>query len=655
MCKLNGFDWLCGISTSRAARGFFLLWLCGLGTVGAAGNVHELPGLSISGWRVALPEAGTTFAMPVSALVYEPLLDVQVRNFAEGQADVTLRGGIFENTGFAIGAATLFDPQTGHYFAEIPIPSSMLGAPEVLTGSANALVGFNSAVGTVRYRWQPVRKGIHLEAGFGDHGLNRQEALVAENFALGSNGHRLGVEVSGARSESDGALAFGDHQFQRVAARLQWLTPHSQSDVFIGTQEKFFGWPYLYAPKSLHQALTAFGASGTGAETEDLQTTLLLLNHRRSHSHGFWEMTAYYRKNRDDYEFDRFAPGLFNPYEHETEVFSGALQGEYAFGTSRVRFGGQWLADAIDSTSLTWVPPTTLPPGQSLEDFSPFQSRSYFQAAIDFGRSRGFADGNLSWLIGAQFAGSNRDEEALAPYARIAYETESWILFADAAGNSQLPGYTALASNPNSGLFRGNLFLGREASRQAEIGTTWRQGTGAETFLETSLVAYFRSDEDLVDWVFSANTPTARSAQPVDTDTAGLEALAHWRSPRFEALASYAFVDKSFAFADPAIDASFYALNYAEHRLTMALIWKPLEGVQLRMDNEWRQQRENFLREGDDQAFLSTFALSWTPAFLEKLTLSATVQNVWDTAFEEVPGVPGSPRTWLVGIRYLWK
>ena len=53
--------------------------------------------------RVANQSPTATFAMPISGLRFEPRVDLQSRNFAEGQADVTIRGGIFENTGFSVG------------------------------------------------------------------------------------------------------------------------------------------------------------------------------------------------------------------------------------------------------------------------------------------------------------------------------------------------------------------------------------------------------------------------------------------------------------------------------------------------------------------------------------------------------------------------
>src|SRR5215210_6819489 len=90
------------------------------GCVGAALHAQttlSMPGVTVYSPRIANQSPAGTFAMPVSALRYEPRVDIQARNLAEGQADVTIRGGIFENTGFQVGSATLVDPQTGHYFA----------------------------------------------------------------------------------------------------------------------------------------------------------------------------------------------------------------------------------------------------------------------------------------------------------------------------------------------------------------------------------------------------------------------------------------------------------------------------------------------------------------------------------------------------------
>ena len=125
-------------------------------------KLYELDTVETVSQRIALKDSLTTFSMPVSALKYEPLVDVQSRNSVESQGDVTIRGGIFENTGFMLGSATLFDPQTGHYYAEIPVSPHMLSRASVLTGSANAFSGFNSSVGSINYQWSAIRPNQKL-------------------------------------------------------------------------------------------------------------------------------------------------------------------------------------------------------------------------------------------------------------------------------------------------------------------------------------------------------------------------------------------------------------------------------------------------------------------------------------------------------------
>src|SRR5690606_29448182 len=137
---------------------------------------------------------------------------------------VTLRGGIFENTGFRVGAATLIDPQTGHYFAEVPIAPEMLDGPRVLVGSDNALLGFNSSVGTVGFGWTEIDDGGSVSVGFGDNELNYQRLRHARILSTDARSRsRWGAEIEASRSESDGTIDNGDHAFTRLSGRLQRL------------------------------------------------------------------------------------------------------------------------------------------------------------------------------------------------------------------------------------------------------------------------------------------------------------------------------------------------------------------------------------------------------------------------------------------------
>jgi vitamin B12 transporter len=588
--------------------------------------VVELPPFVLLGTRVANEEPVGTFPMPVSGLRFEPLVDIQARNLAEGQADVTVRGGIFENTGFRVGTVSLFDPQTGHYFAEIPIAPAMLLPVRVATGSENAFGGFNSTVATLSYDWAPIRPRGEITLAAGGDRLRRGSVYVAAARPMES-GFTVGVDADFARSRSDGPLPGGDHDFTRATARLQWRSDRSQTDLFTGYQEKFFGWPNLYTP---------FGF----LETEDLATTLVVLEHRLGERDGDYLAGALlWRRHVDDYEVDRTRPGLSNPFEHETRVVAGALEGRRAWDEAwAVRARAEIVADEIESTALT---------------FGRFRSRTYLHAATQVEHRAALGDGQLTTRAGGVFDTDNRGRSFAAPAVEVAWADAAgrWQrrFHVESSGSSQVPGYTALASNPSAGLFLGNPNLGRERSRNWEVGAALAHGDR----WSAQAALFHRADRDLVDWTFRQGV-TARRANAVDIDTTGFEAVVTHRWPTGRVVVGYTWLDKDADYGDAAVDASFYALNFARHRATLAVVWRPVAAVELRVDHEWRRQQPNFLRRSGSQALLGSAGLHWFPPFAAGFEVSAQVDNLWQDRFEEVPAVPAAPRRYALGVAYRW-
>jgi hypothetical protein len=588
-----------------------------------AQQAYDLPKLTVYSNQVANQEPATTFAMPVSALQFEPRVDVQARNLPEGQADIAIRGGIFENTGFKIGAVALYDPQTGHYFAELPVAPAMLTPPTVLTGADNAVAGFNAEVGTVAYGWRPIATRGNVFFGFGNDHTNVQSYYQGFAVPDGSGARRLAADVALDRSESDGSVPFGDHNFKRVATRLQQHGPSEQTDLFFGWQDKFFGWPNLYTP---------FGFN----ETEHLRTALLAFNHRAWTSPGdYWQLGAYYRRNFDDYEFNRAVPGASNPFEHTTHVRALALDGRHEAGAWAVVYGAQYLHDDIRSTSLT---------------FGPFNSRDYWKIAVVPEYTAATAAGRLTWRAGATYDDTNRDTSALSPVLEVAWARPSGVRFyAHYAESTQVATYTALKSNPNAGLFRGNQSLGRETSRNLETGAEFVHGPWK---VQTAL--FHRHDGRLVDWTFRRGV-TARTANPVDITTTGLEVVAVMNTARVDLILGYSFLEKDADYGSALVDASFYALNFPRHRLTAAVVARLAAGWELRMDNEYRVQEPNLLRTaGGNEAVLSSVGLYWTPMRGRGLELSLRVDNLWDSSFQEVPAVPAARRQLAFGAAWRW-
>lgn len=607
---------------------YCLVWLGGVVPVAihAQGAVN-LPEVTVYSTRVANQSSAAAFAMPISALRYEPRVDIHGRNLAEGQADITIRGGTFENTGFQLGAVTLGDPQTGHYLAELPVAPAMMGVPRIVTGADLALGAANATAGAVAYAWRPVQTAGAATLSVGEDNLRRAEVYQGRRSAPIGSGRRLGIDVALAHSRSAGAIPFGDHEFNRGNLRLQTSTGNSQTDLVAGYQAKFFGWPNLYTP---------FGSM----ESENLQTALFLLNHRLERGAGeYLEAGVFHRRNKDDYAFNRFAPvGATHPFQHTTWLSGGAVSARHRWSEFTVDLRAEIQGDKLESTSL---------------NAGRYRARTLTKLSTVAGREwRAAGGGRFAARAGGTFDDTNRDHGEFSPMVEIAREFAAggWQrLYTSYAKTTQVPTYTALNSSASAGLFRGNPNLGRSASHNVEIGAMGNAGGWS-----TEAAAFFRRDRALVDWTFRQSV-VARTANAVDVDVTGLELVARRSWPRCDVVFGYTALTKDADYRGATVDGSFYALNYARHRLTAAFSVRLGRGCELRIDNTARWQAGNILRiVGGDRTLTTAAGLLFRPAWARGFEVSLRVDNAWNARFQEVPAVPASPRQFSFAIGSTW-
>ena len=622
---------------------YFSCLATSLGFFTQAYAAEELPALTVMGQETANQRPATTYETAISNLEFDPRVDMQVRNMTEAQGDLTIRGGTFENTGVQVGSATLLDPQTGHYTTELPIAPEMLSEPKILTGPDNALRGFNSNTGTVSYSWSKITPRGSLTIGGGDHNLNFQRIHHALTGAYGdSQDWTWGAEIEGSRSESDGTISYGDHAFDRTSGRIQLLGPDSQTDLFAGYQDKFYGWPGMYT------------ANTERKETEDYQTQLYYLNHIQSYDEdSTWEASLFHRIVNDHYILKREIPlwvigsTQWAGY-HETQVSGLAFSGKHFVNENlAINYHTQFASDEIDTfTEYNGTRYKGLDRGD-------FTSRDYLKLSLlpEYSIARS-ANEKLILQAGATFDDTNRNSSEVSPIFRITRQktmdnsySETYLGYSQ---SSQVVGYTAVGGNDTGGLFRSNHNLDRETSKTIELGhfiktDTWK--------LDSNI--FYRWDNDLTDWTYFTGDVN-RTANPVDTKTFGFELVASRKWEKFEAIASYSYLKKKEDYKKPDFVGSFYALNYPEHRLTLGVMWNPIDSLQIRVDNEWREQRKNEIRTGPDSAFNSHLAASYYPSQFNDLELFLAYDKPWDEDFQDIPGTPGRGDQFSFGATYSW-
>lgn len=593
-----------------------------------AEEAKVLESIAVTARRVANLQPASSYSSTATELRFDPQINLQARGLPEGQADITVRGGLFENTGFRLGAVTVTDPQTGHYAVEIPIDPSMLSSPQVLTDFDNGLNAFNASVATVSYGFTPISGGGSLSAGMGTDALLYASLRASRSRQLES-GSTFGATLSASGSRGDGTVTDGDHEFKRASGHLQWLSNDHETNLLFGYHDKFAGWPGMY---------TGFA---TLPETDHTKIGLAVLDHRWSTANGWWEVAGAYRWLENDYDFDRRTQenGTPGSFEHETRAFSLALAGSQHVAGLDWHLSGQITADElVRSTDLT---------------NGHFNSRTFGSLGLAPGREWRLDSGSMvSFRAGLRADISNRDENALAPMFLFAWQRPTGSGFdrfdLEYARATQLPGYTALNSPP-SGLFGGNPDLQREYADTLKLGYTresvsWKAGASL----------FQRRDNDLVDWTYREGAPYVRQANAVDIDVTGFEGLLGWQSATLEITAAYAWLHKDEDYGNSDVDASYYALNYARHRFTLAAIWQPVRAWEVRLDNEYRVQQENSLRSSSDRAYIASLSVSWQPVSLPSLRLKLIADNLTNNDFQEFPGTPPMGRQLSAALAFNW-
>ena len=168
------------------------------------------------------------------------------------------------------------------------------------------------------------------------------------------------------------------------------------------------------------------------------------------------------------------------------------------------------------------------------------------------------------------------------------------------------------------------------------------------------ITAFYRIDDELVDWTYESGAPFARQANVVDIDVAGVAIVfgKSWQS--LDLVAGYTFLDKDADYGSTTVDASFYALNFARQRATLAISYQMGDRLQFRLDNEYREQEANPLRTSSDNAFLISASLAWEPRNGHGLGVALIADNLGDDDYEQFPGTPAVGQQLSLSVRYDW-
>jgi iron complex outermembrane receptor protein len=572
-------------------------------------------------------------ALPVQTLAdilqYLPGVDVRTRGANGAQADISMRGGTFDQVLVLLNGVPLSDFHTGHYALNIPVSTEMIERVEVLQGtSANLHGAFSGAINIVTRNTPDL--SLKLTAGM--NGLVNPElaASIQKNEAL----FNLSAEYSRAegyyapRPTEKEATACRNSDFQ--LANIYFQTRWRGLDVQAGAQWKDAGLGMGYGFGSQDQfdaTLTAF-ASG-----------------RYEHRWGAWRLDAQasYRANYDRYEWHR-DQRLYGNF-HFAQTASAALSAHYASRVGTTSFGVSVRNENMHSTNLG---DTINPDGQvpNVKDFPLSQVRVLDLVKggnrfhTNYYAEQTFYYAGLSASIGINGTYNTQFGHHLGGGANIGYEfKKAGTIYANANRSLRMPTFTDLYYNAGNQL--GNRNLKPEEAWLLSVGYK-----GTRSGLSWSADWYYRWGKNIIDWVY-VPTDTKRpfhAENQQQVNATGLELSLAYRLNEWLRCVS---VDYAYTYLDLDLkEAGSRYLDYLSHKLAIHLE----HGIYKGLGASWTvrfQKREGQYNnaEGEVADYKPVWLLDGSVYWQNKyLRVSADCTNMTNSRYYDYGGIlqPGA-------------
>ena len=432
--------------------------------------------------------------MPVHTIAdimaYLPGVDVRSRGASGAQADISLRGGTFDQVLILVNGIPLQDTQTGHYALNIPVPPALIERIEVLQGSATHLTdAFTGAINIITRDGEEDRYHIGMSAGtnsevcpsFSGHwsrGALRINAAAEYNRSDG-------YYAPAANSREQEALMNSDCQSANVYLQTRWRA----LDVQAGAQYKDAGLG------------TGYGYAST--DQFDATRTMFASARYKGRLKERWSMTAQvsYRGQYDRYEWHR-GTVLNRHWTHQTQA---GVQAHYASPIGRTTVGGAFKSDFIRSSNMG--------------------EHHRWQATLN-------AEQQLVWrglaaCVGIAGHYNSWNGWYASGAANIGYSFgQRGSVYIGAGRSVRMPTWTDMFYQ--AGVQRGNPALQAEKAWMLSVGGqyTWHWEQAGQLHLSGD--AYYRWGKDIIDWTYHETDGLFYATNQNRVDAFGIELVAHY-------------------------------------------------------------------------------------------------------------------------------
>ncbi len=565
-------------------------------------------------------------------------IDVLQRGPHGAQADISLRGGSFDQVAILLNGINLTNPQTGHYSFDIPINISDIERIEIVHGPASLVYGasaFAGGINIITKKDAASNAYVKLEGGM--HNSLNTEARGA--YKTASTLHQF----SAGYKRSDGYMNNSDYNMLNLLWQSRFDIQKNTLDLQMGFNNKEYGANTFYSPSYPNQF-------------DDTESMFISIKGETNGKLKFIPQ-LYWNRHNDCFQLIREGtsnvPDWYTNHNyHQTDVFGTNLTFQYASKLGITSFGGEFRNEGIMSNVL----------GKPLDEPIGNFTKSDNRTAINYFAEQNFLFKNVTLSVGGllNYNTAIPNKFAFYPAINSSYRIHPNLsLYASWNKATRMPTFTDLYYTTKTHI--GNSDLESEQSEAFEAGVKL-----SNRMVRANLAAFYMKGRNLIDWVKPTEEALWESRNHSKVNKKGVETNLHFNLKEllgqglpFQSLnLGYLYLHQNMV--DDALISN-YTLNHLRHKFTANLQHDVVRNLSMTWNFRWQERTGSYLKYVDAQPTEITrykpFSLLDVKVNyqLRDLNLFANINNVFDTEYLDLGNLP-QPGIWMMlGVSYRFR
>ncbi len=549
-------------------------------------------------------------------LSYAASVDIQTRGSHGVQADVSIRGGSFDQSAILLNGINISNPQTGHYSFDIPINISDIERIEILHSPSAIVYGASAFSGGINIITKKnIDKELSAKVEGGSYGLFAGE--IGGAYRIKNVDNRL----SFGYKQSDGYINNSDYRIFNLLYGSRVNLKENKIDIQLGYNRKNYGANTFYSAAYPNQYDNT--SSVLASVKGEFGSKLKFLP------------SIYWNRHYDRFELIKNSGKSNN---HRSDVLGSNLNMQYHSKLGLTNFGLELRNESILSNVLGLM--MSSPIGDYTKKDNRLNLSYMLQHNIKY---KGFtiAMGVLGFENTAF-----KQAFKLYPSLSVDYKINNNInLFSSYSQSSRLPTFTDLYYTTKTHI--GNTDLKQEESESVELGSKYRN-----RYFLSYVSGFWLGGRNMIDWVKKNPEDKWESKNITQISKFGLEVGVKLFLNEMISSLKYPTtlkIDYS-RMHQEVIDNGYisnYALNYLRDKLT-AQLYLPLYKDKLSTTVSFRYQKRmgQYLKYEDlkptqkvDYPAFTTMDISLNYN-LKNFNIYCNLNNIYNTKYFDLGNVP---------------